>query len=137
PIQKPLEVDIHQIVIPSHFETKETLKLTESALKELEEKKQRRKHIISEFVSTERSYIQHLKILKQKYLDPAKSIISKESMKKIFGDVEWIIRINTSFLEDVEEALKSQNQDLAFAQVLKKDFPMFKLYTKYISNYSL
>ncbi|TFK22329.1 hypothetical protein FA15DRAFT_522036 [Coprinopsis marcescibilis] len=66
---------------------------------------------IDEFVSTERSYVQRMRILKDDYADPlrtfAKSkdtaIIPLYEAKTIFGNIDSIIPVHEAFLLDLEK----------------------------------
>ncbi|OCH94313.1 hypothetical protein OBBRIDRAFT_789447 [Obba rivulosa] len=66
--------------------------------------------IINEFVSTERSYVERLKILYEDYARPlssyamnkATTIVAPYEVKTLFGNVDKLLKVNEAFLEDLE-----------------------------------
>lgn len=99
---------------------------------------EKRKHIIKEFLDTERTYVTNLKVAIERFITPLKSIISKQSIHIIFGSWEQVYGINSMFLKALEESLNEQKMDanLKFAEMLTTFSQCFKLYTSYISNYN-
>lgn len=67
--------------------------------------------IINELVSTERSYVKRLHILKYDYADPLRTfartkdtaIIAAYQAKTLFGNVDNLLPVNESFLADLEK----------------------------------
>lgn len=67
--------------------------------------------VINELVSTERSYVKRLRILKYDYADPLRSfarsrdtaIIPPYEAKTLFGNVDNLLPVNERFLEDLEK----------------------------------
>jgi hypothetical protein len=99
---------------------------------------EKRKHIIKEFLDTERTYVTNLQVTIERYITPLKSIISKQSIQTIFGSWEQVYKINSMFLKNLEESLNEQTMEgnLKFAEILTQFSQCFKLYTSYISNYN-
>jgi hypothetical protein len=71
----------------------------------------KRVNILQEILSTEKSYVKTLYILNSHYIRPISrgKILSKEVHKKIFNEIEMIIKINENFLKELENILIGQN----------------------------
>lgn len=69
--------------------------------------------LVNELVSTERTYVQRLRILKDSYADPLRSyarskdtaIIAPYEAKILFGNVDQLLPVNEAFLHDLEQML--------------------------------
>ncbi|KDQ15406.1 hypothetical protein BOTBODRAFT_145159 [Botryobasidium botryosum FD-172 SS1] len=67
--------------------------------------------VINELVTTERSYVRRLRMLKQEYADPLRSfarqketaIIPAYEAKTLFGNIDHILPVNELFLVDLEK----------------------------------
>jgi len=67
--------------------------------------------IINELVSTERSYVKRLRILKSDYADPLRTfarnketyILPAYEAKTLFGNVDSLLPVNEAFLADLEK----------------------------------
>ncbi|KAI0371548.1 hypothetical protein BV20DRAFT_993203 [Pilatotrama ljubarskyi] len=67
--------------------------------------------VIKELVSTERSYVKRLRILKTDYADPLRSfarsketaIIPPYEAKTLFGNIDHLLPVNEAFLTDLEK----------------------------------
>ncbi|TFK55525.1 hypothetical protein OE88DRAFT_1731207 [Heliocybe sulcata] len=102
--------------------------------------------LISELVSTERSYVARLKILKKDYADPLRSFAkAKDTMiipiyeaKALFGNLDQIIPVNEAFLADLEDMLETgQTTGFCIGDVALKhfrDLHGFKCYKDYYAN---
>ena len=72
--------------------------------------------VISELVSTERSYVKRLRTLKYDYADPLRkfsrskdtSILPAYEAKTLFGNVDNLLPVNEAFLADLEKMLSSE-----------------------------
>jgi len=72
---------------------------------------------INEFVSTERSYVDKLHILKKDYADPLRqfarskdtAIIKPYLANTLFGNVDALIPVHEAFLEDLDKMLAGMN----------------------------
>jgi protein ECT2 len=73
---------------------------------------------INEFITTERSYVKKLHILKQDYADPLRSFArSKETAilpayeaKTLFGNIDNLLPVNEAFLADLEKMLQTNGK---------------------------
>src|SRR6266478_5708367 len=72
---------------------------------------------INEFVSTERSYVDKLHILKKEYADPLRhfarskdtAIIKPYHANTLFGNIDALIPVHEAFLEDLDKMLAGVN----------------------------
>ncbi len=70
--------------------------------------------VVKELVSTERSYVKRLRILKTDYADPLRSfarnkdtaIIPPYEAKTLFGNIDHLLPVNEAFLTDLEKMEK-------------------------------
>jgi protein ECT2 len=66
--------------------------------------------VLSEFVTTERSYVKRLRILKNDYADPLRQFAKNKSTailpayeaKVLFGNIDQLLLVNEAFLTDLE-----------------------------------
>ena len=71
--------------------------------------------VINELVSTERSYVRRLRILKHDYADPLRkfsrnkdtAILPPYEAKILFGNVDNLLPVNEAFLADLEKMMGS------------------------------
>lgn len=97
--------------------------------------------IINEFVTTERSYVNRLKLLKHDYADPLRTfarsketaIIAAYEAKTIFGNIDALLPVNEAFLEDLEKM--TQPGGLGIGDVALKHFKMLKGFENYKQYY--
>jgi protein ECT2 len=69
--------------------------------------------VLTELVSTERSYVQRLRILKNDYADPLRkfarnkdtAILPLYEAKTLFGNIDQLLPVNEAFLSDLEQML--------------------------------
>lgn len=69
--------------------------------------------VINELVSTERSYVKRLQILKHDYADPLRkfsrnkdtAIIPPYEAKTLFGNIDNLLPVNEAFLVDLEKMM--------------------------------
>ncbi len=69
--------------------------------------------VISELVSTEKSYVRRLQILKNDYADPLRNFAKSKSTailpayeaKTLFGNVDNLLPVNEAFLTDLEKMM--------------------------------
>ena len=98
-------------------------------------KKSQRQHIISELVTTERTYVQHLELLQKfKHLVEEKGIIPGDSIHDIFLNLNSLLDFQRRFLIRVEQtnALSEDEQNWGKLFVLYSE--AFKVYEPYIAN---
>jgi hypothetical protein len=75
--------------------------------------------VITELVTTERSYVHRLRLLKQEYADPLRTfarskdtaIISPYDAKTLFGNVDNLLPVNEAFLADLEQMMTSEGPE--------------------------
>eukprot|EP01080_Neovahlkampfia_damariscottae_P010452 gene10452-2974_t len=92
---------------------------------------------IAEFLETEMTYVNNLKIMIDYYVIPSYEYLNQEDVKIIFGNIEIVHGVNSMFLKDLEQCLQDEtNLEMEFANLLKTFSASFKLYIGYISNYS-
>ena len=102
---------------------------------------------INEFITTERSYVKKLIILKHDYADPLRSFArSKETAilppyeaKILFGDIDNLLPVNEAFLADLEKMLEKDGSrtvgglgDVALRHF--RDLRGFEHYKQYYSK---
>ena len=98
-------------------------------------KKSQRQHIVSELVTTERTYVQHLELLQKfKHLVEEKGIIPGDSIHDIFLNLNSLLDFQRRFLIRVEQtnALPEEEQNWGKLFVLYSE--AFKVYEPYIAN---
>ena len=104
-----------------------------------QEKKERRVTIAQEILQTERSYVSGLTILINSYLRPLreKNIISIQSIRRIFSDIEVLYGFNLQFLTNVENRMKNWNEnEQKLGDIFLREVDYLKMYTNYVRNYN-
>eukprot|EP00761_Pharyngomonas_kirbyi_P005713 gb/GECH01005718.1/.p1 GENE.gb/GECH01005718.1/~~gb/GECH01005718.1/.p1 ORF type:complete len:1252 (+),score=281.43 gb/GECH01005718.1/:1-3756(+) len=99
-----------------------------------------RKTILSDFEQTEGLYIRKLFFLKYSFLDPLrerKKLVDPATTHQLFNNCEQLLEIHKVLQSTIKEH-KSKGKDLlvAIADSLEYAAPTFKMYSKYINNYS-
>jgi protein ECT2 len=102
---------------------------------------------INELVSTERTYVQRLQMLKNDYADPLRNfarskstaIIPAREARIMFGNIDNILPVNEAFLMDLEKMLAPNGLQTVggVGDVALKHFktcPGFELYGKYYTH---
>jgi len=98
-------------------------------------KRTQRQHIVSELVTTERTYVQHLELLQAfKHLVEEKGIIPGDAVHDIFLNLNALLDFQRRFLIRVEQtnALPEEEQNWGKLFVLYNE--AFKVYEPYIAN---
>ena len=110
---------------------------------------ERRLRIMGEVVSTERSYVNALRLLERVYSTPLRlvadkvatprsggAIFSHEDLDLIFSNISLITIINSKFLETLDHEWKSPSVP-AFGRVIAEAAKQMRgVYTRYICNYA-
>jgi hypothetical protein len=103
--------------------------------------KEKRDWVLREIVSTEKTFVDSLKILDAWFMTPLKSydIMPEQSWTTIFKHVELVISINTPFLYDLEIFIRQTDSGasttLNIPEIFQKHMQSFRLYSRYINNY--
>jgi hypothetical protein len=102
------------------------------------EKEKTRQKIIRDFLVTESIYVYNLNILSEFYIEPLKEIMTKDDMKKIFPDIGMVFTTNNQFLSKMKDVIEyEKDKEKGFVKLFTDYSMAFKLYTGYISNYSI
>jgi len=115
---------------------------------------QKRNNILQEFLETEYTYVENLRILQEHFATPLTDILSKATHEAIFSRIVVIFTINEMFLKDLLNITKLSSANLIQNKVSlvrkdPKDYEMemklgerllymsqsFKLYSMYILHY--
>ncbi|ELP86396.1 Rho guanine nucleotide exchange factor, putative [Entamoeba invadens IP1] len=96
-----------------------------------------RTNVAQELLSTEESYVQQLKFLVEKFVEPITrdQVIPVETSRKIFSDIEMILSVNTKFLESFQKVIKVWNSESSIGGLFLKLAPFLKIYGEYCKNY--
>lgn len=102
--------------------------------------KKERRYVGMEIIKTEEDYCGNLSALMDVYHKSLSSlvgtnnqILSDSEIKFLFGNIQSIMQVNQSFLEDLKKI--DPNDPLAkFGSVFEKTSAFFKMYTVYIKN---
>eukprot|EP01080_Neovahlkampfia_damariscottae_P008304 gene8304-128_t len=102
---------------------------------------QKRKDIVKEFITTERTYVKNLNHLNNHFVVPLaeKNLISEDVHKKLFSCLKIVLGINVLFLNKLQEIAKKDyvTQDFELSSLLLEYSQAFKLYTDYIVGFDL
>jgi len=137
----------------AHFDTS-TIKLNSSSgsapgdTAELalspEEHAKLRSHLADEILKTERFYVKSLKTIVNSYLQPMRAsltaevpILSADSQKALFSNVEVLLNIHLPFLSELETTMAEWSPiSSKIGRSLISLTPYLKIYTQYINNYN-
>ncbi|KAJ3425089.1 faciogenital dysplasia protein [Anaeramoeba flamelloides] len=92
--------------------------------------------LITEIISTEKTYVQQLKIIIDEFLIPLKKtkIIDLNEIKNIFSNIESIYGLNHRLYLDLEKR-KSNLETRQWSDLFTRFIPFLKLYTDFVNNY--
>ncbi|CEL59835.1 Rho guanine nucleotide exchange factor gef2 OS=Schizosaccharomyces pombe (strain 972 / ATCC 24843) GN=gef2 PE=1 SV=1 [Rhizoctonia solani AG-1 IB] len=99
--------------------------------------------VITELVTTERSYLKRLCMLKSSYADPLRSfaktkdtsIIDAYAAKTLFGNVDQLIPVSEAFLADLEVMLSGHGPGVGDVAIKHfRDFRAFDCYKQYYTK---
>jgi len=95
-----------------------------------------------EIMSTEKTYVDGLKIISEVYLEPLKKVangpnpcITKAQLSQVFSDIEVIMNVNISFYEQLQQRLTEYKQDTVISDIFTTMAHFFKSYSRYCNNY--
>ncbi|KAF2770500.1 hypothetical protein EJ03DRAFT_360510 [Teratosphaeria nubilosa] len=98
-------------------------------------KKSQRQHIISELVTTERTYVQHLELLQAfKHLVEEKGIIPGDAVHDIFLNLNSLLDFQRRFLIRVEQTNSQPEEEQNWGKLFLLYNEAFKVYEPYIAN---
>jgi hypothetical protein len=101
--------------------------------------------VINELVSTERSYVHRLRILKSDYADPLRqfarnkdtAIIPLYEAKILFGNLDQLLPVNEAFLVDLEHMTSSNGQAVGgVGEVALRHFKEHRGFDNYKTYYT-
>eukprot|EP01087_Luapelamoeba_hula_P008503 TRINITY_DN2118_c2_g2_i1.p1 TRINITY_DN2118_c2_g2~~TRINITY_DN2118_c2_g2_i1.p1 ORF type:complete len:1487 (+),score=375.36 TRINITY_DN2118_c2_g2_i1:171-4463(+) len=111
---------------------------------------ERRRRIVEELLSTERTYISNLHMLIHEYKNPTvqwaealenekdRATITLERVNSVFGNIALIAPLHDQLLMLLEDRMRSwKPQQGAIANVFVTMAPFFKMYTSYVNNYDM
>lgn len=109
-----------------------------------EERAKRRSYLAAEILKTERFYVKSLKTIVNSYLQPMRAsltaevpILSADSQKALFSNVEVLLNIHLPFLSELETTMAEWNSNSSkIGRSLISLTPYLKIYTQYINNYN-
>ena len=98
--------------------------------------------IVKELVTTERSYVQRLRMLKNDYADPLRmfarskdtAILPPYEAKTLFGNIDNLLPVNEAFLEDLEKM--DSHGGPSIGEVALKHFKVRRGFEHYRQYYS-
>jgi len=109
-----------------------------------EEKKAYKPHmrcqLVQEFVSTERTYVTNLGIVKTVYMMKMVNVkwLTKEEYNLLFANLQDIVNINSSLLNDMQGKVREVNdkaEDAMMGALFKANAEGFVQYAKYVNNF--
>nr|XP_018900306.1 PREDICTED: protein still life, isoforms C/SIF type 2 isoform X2 [Bemisia tabaci] len=100
--------------------------------------------VIVELIETERTYVKHLNILLENYLEPLKkeTFLSSAEINTLFGNIQEIVAFQRQFLQNLDEALEVEpdfelfQQPSQFKNVLFSIGSAFLYYVNHFKLYS-
>ncbi|KAF2076329.1 hypothetical protein CYY_002385 [Polysphondylium violaceum] len=86
-----------------------------------------------EILTTERTYVDNMKILVEVFIDPMKQggIVSQEYTIAIAANISDILLISVELLRGLEERLANWSNTQCIGDVFRKNIPFLKMYTTY------
>lgn len=97
-----------------------------------------RTRVAQEILSTERTFVDSLRILQDLYINPLKErtdILSPEEHCTIFGNISIIYSLNQKFLSDFEARMKSWDETTIIGDIFLNYSAYFKMYTSYCDGH--
>lgn len=98
-------------------------------------KKSQRQHIVSELVTTERTYVQHLELLQAfKHLVEEKGVIPGDAVHDIFLNLNSLLDFQRRFLIRVEQTNAQAESEQNWGKLFVLYEEAFRVYEPYIAN---
>lgn len=108
----------------------------------LRKRRKDREYCAKELLSTERTYVESLNVLREIYLIPLqenlkepKPLITQAQYKLFFGHLETIMNVNKMFLMGCEKVLSNYSADTLISPLFHGYTHLFKSYTAYCNNF--
>src|SRR3989338_4152684 len=99
---------------------------------------ERRKHVVVELVSTERTYVAGLKLMLTHYKEPLQAVLSPIEMNTIFSVVEVLYDFHKLLLSGLEERVNQWgSNDTLIGSYFLHMVVFFRSYSTYVNNYNL
>lgn len=114
---------------------------TAQPMSERERKERKAFLVIQEMISSEKVFIDVLKLVTQDFVDYCKSIdadnpiIPEADMNKIINTLPQLKCFNEALLEDLEERFSNWQIEPRIADIIVKKGPFLKLFSTYIQNF--
>lgn len=114
--------------------------VSESTNSKLNETKEKSLLIIEELVSTEKVFIDVLKLLCKTFVSFVQKCendikIPHDSLLKIISPLPQLLVLNKKLLQDMEKRMENWNNNPKISDVIVKIGPFFKLYSTYYQNF--
>lgn len=99
--------------------------------------------IIEEFISTEKVFIDVLKLLCKTFVSFVQKsendikIIPTDDLLKIISPLPQLLSLNKKLLQDIEKRMENWNNNPKISDVIVKIGPFLKLYSTYIQNFEI
>ena len=103
------------------------------------EKLEERVIIAEEILYTEKTYVEGLTVLLEKFFKPlqAAKIIPLPSIRRIFSDIEVLFGFNCQFLKSLEGRISKWNEnEQKLGDIFLHGVEYLKMYTMYVNNYN-
>lgn len=129
-VNRVLDILVHRGLIDDRKPTASDFEQAEKGLK-----KSQRQHIVSELVTTERTYVQHLELLQSfKHLVEEKGIIPGDAIHDIFLNLNSLLDFQRRFLIRVEQTNALPEEEQNWGKLFVLYCEAFKVYEPYIAN---
>ena len=96
-----------------------------------------RQRILDEIVSTEVTYVNNLKTLKEVYIVPlrTKGFMTKDDIDTIFQNWEMLLGFNMEFLDHLKEATEIGVEGCKVGSLFKRFAPFFRMTSVYLGAF--
>src|SRR3989338_2235174 len=128
----------NQLVSMGSFSTNSTESLQSRGNSIDDNRSERRKHIVVELVSTERTYVAGLKLMLTHYKEPLQAVLSPIEVNTIFSIVEVLYDFHKLLLDGLEERVTQWgSNDTLIGSYFLHMVVFFRTYSTYVNNYNL
>lgn len=97
-----------------------------------------RKHVAVEVMTTEQSYLNHMRILIREVLEPVKrsKILTTEEYNSVFSNYEQIVEHHTKFEKLISARLATWDDNSTMSDIFLHHTAFFNDYAPYLTNYN-